>query len=246
MKSLSTENLAASSSCEQNGDGTALENVNLKIIYNKEKFDVSFNLDATVSQLKDHIQTLTGVPSSMQKIVFKGMAKDEKTLRESGFTDGAKVMVVGSKLTDVLSVNLPTKPDSKEEKSSAPTKEPLCRQKMHKKIIDKGVPPDAMPAWKNEKSPLPPEPLYGMCNKSGGKVRLTFKLETDQLWLGTKERTDKISMNSIRAVISEPIEGHEEYHIMALQLGPTEASRYWIYWVPAQYIHSIKETILGK
>ena len=53
-------------------------------------------------------------------------------------------------------------------------------------------------------------------------------------------------MNSVRGVISEPIEGHEEYHIMAIQLGPTEASRYWIYWIPAQYVDAIKETILGN
>lgn len=85
-----------------------------------------------------------------------------------------------------------------------------------------------------------------MLNKSGGKVRLTFKLEADQVWIGTKERTEKVGMQSIRAVVSEPIEGHEEYHMLAIQLGPTEASRYWIYWVPAQYVAAIKSTILGK
>ena len=61
---------------------------------------------------------------------------------------------------------------------------------------------------------LPQQPLSGMVNRSGGKVRLTFKMENDQLWIGTKERTDKIPMSSIKAVVSEPIEGHEEYHIM--------------------------------
>ncbi len=29
-----------------------------------------------------------------------------------------------------------------------------------------------------------------------------------------KERTEKIALGSIKAVISEPIKGHEEYHIM--------------------------------
>jgi len=53
-----------------------------------------------------------------------------------------------------------------------------------------------------------------MLNKHGGKVRLTFKLEVDQLWIGTKERTQKVAMNTIRHVVSEPIEGHEEYHIL--------------------------------
>jgi len=103
-----------------------------------------------------------------------------------------------------------------------------------------------MQAWRNGKVPLPVEPLNGMVNKGGGKVRLTFKLEADQVWIGTKERTEKVSMQSIRDIVSEPIEGHEEYHMLALQLGPTEASRYWIYWVPAQYVDAIKETILGS
>lgn len=61
---------------------------------------------------------------------------------------------------------------------------------------------------------LPPFPLSGMLNKSGGKVRLTFKLELDQVWIGTKERTDKIPMNSIKSIVSEPIEGFEQYHVM--------------------------------
>lgn len=45
-------------------------------------------------------------------------------------------------------------------------------------------------------------------------MRLTFKLENDQLWLSTKERTEKLPMGSIKSIVSEPIEGHEEYHIM--------------------------------
>lgn len=83
-----------------------------------------------------------------------------------------------------------------------------------------------------------------MFNKSGGKVRLTFKLEQDQLWIGTKgrlnnpersqskqlcgdsrvflffstERTEKVPMGSIKNVVSEPIEGHEDYHMMVTVL----------------------------
>lgn len=62
--------------------------------------------------------------------------------------------------------------------------------------------------------PLPDFPLSGMLNKTGGKVRLTFKLEQDQLWIGTKERTDKIPMNSIKGVHNEPIHDHPEYHMV--------------------------------
>lgn len=53
-----------------------------------------------------------------------------------------------------------------------------------------------------------------MLNKHGGKVRLTFKLEQDQVWLGTRERTEKLGMSSIKGVASEPIEGFEHYHLL--------------------------------
>ncbi|KAL6422303.1 hypothetical protein ACFW04_010571 [Cataglyphis niger] len=222
------------------------ENINFTVIYNKQKISVNFSLDGTVAELKTHLQKIISVPQAMQKVMFKGLAKDDQTLRNLGITKGAKVMIVGSKLDDVLAVSIPTKQDLIDEAVSSVSKEPLSQQKVHRKVLDKGIPEDVMPGILDSKEPLPEFPLAGMLNKSGGKVRLTFKLEQDQLWIGTKERTDKIPMNSIKGVHSEPIHDHPEYHIMAIQLGTTEASRYWIYWVPAQYISAIKDAILGK
>ena len=46
----------------------------------------------------------------MQKVMIRGLARDDKTLRQLGVASGAKVMVVGSTLNDVLSV---AKPDTK-------------------------------------------------------------------------------------------------------------------------------------
>ncbi|KAI9146075.1 hypothetical protein BKA69DRAFT_1047235 [Paraphysoderma sedebokerense] len=93
---------------------------------------------------------------------------------------------------------------------------------------------------------LPPGSMIkGLYNKFGSKARLTFKKDLDQLWIGTTERTQKLPLNSIKSVTSQPIAGFEEYHILALQLGPTEKSNYYLYWVPAQYIDTIKEEILG-
>ncbi|KAG7171117.1 Ubiquitin domain-containing protein UBFD1-like [Homarus americanus] len=224
------------------------EAVSFKLVYNKTKYDIEFPLDGTIKQLKEHLSSIINVLPAMQKVMIKGLAKDEKTLRELGVTKGAKVMVVGSKLDDVVNVNTPKSDSSSSEKPSTTTstKEPLSKQKLHRKILDKGLPDDVMPGIKNSKDVLPSYPLSGMVNKHGGKVRLTFKLELDQIWIGTKERTEKINMNHIRQVVSEAIEGYEQYHIMGLQLGPTEASRYWIYWVPAQYVDAIRDTVLGK
>ncbi|XP_042888685.1 ubiquitin domain-containing protein UBFD1-like isoform X2 [Penaeus japonicus] len=224
------------------------EAVSFKLVYNKTKYDVEFPLDGTIKQLKEHLSSIINVLPAMQKVMIKGLAKDEKTLRELGVARGSKVMIVGSKLDDVVNVNTPKAESTSSDKpsTSTSTKEPLSRQKIHRKILDKGLPEDVMPGIKNNKELLPSYPLSGMLNKHGGKVRLTFKLELDQLWIGTKERTEKINMNHIRQIVSEAIEGHEQYHIMGLQLGPTEASRYWIYWVPAQYVDAIKDTVLGK
>ncbi|XP_033117825.1 ubiquitin domain-containing protein UBFD1-like [Anneissia japonica] len=231
----------------ENGSSQTSETVTFKLVYMKKNYDITYELDSKISQLKTKIQTLTEVPPAMQKLMYKGLVKDDQTLREAKVTNGAKMMMIGSTLKDVLTVNTTPSASAVASKvDTAPSKEPLSRQKLHKKVLDKGKPEDIMPGIKNKKESLPTFPISGMYNKAGGKVRLTFKLEVDQLWIGTKERTEKLKMESVKKVISEPIEGHEEYHIMALQLGPTEASRYWIYWVPAQYVDSIKDAVLGK
>ncbi|TMS14937.1 ubiquitin domain-containing protein UBFD1 isoform X1 [Larimichthys crocea] len=222
------------------------EMVDLKIIWNKNKYDLKIPVDDTGAKLKESIHSLTGLPPAMQKVMYKGLLPEDKTLREIKITNGAKIMVVGSTINDVLAVNTPKEVIQQEVKAEENKKEPLCRQKQHRKVLDKGKPDDIMPAIKGTKERLPTVPLSGMFNKSGGKVRLTFKLEQDQLWIGTKERTEKVPMGSIKNVVSEPIEDHEDYHMMAFQLGPTEASQYWVYWVPAQFVDAIKDTVLGK
>lgn len=224
------------------------EQIEFTIVFNKAKHDITFAYDATVLELKAHLERICGVPELAQKLIIKGMARDNMTLRQAGIVKGAKVMLVGSKMDDILAMKCG--PDTflntlDDKGSGQSSKEPLCMQKIHRKVLDKGIPPDAMPGIKGVKEPLPPVPLSGMLNKHGGKVRLTFKHEQDQLWIGTKERTEKLAMASIKSITSEPIKEHEEYHIMGLQLGPTEASRYWVYWVPAQYIEAIKDAVLG-
>eukprot|EP00116_Pleurobrachia_bachei_P009126 sb/3469388/ len=175
----------------------------------------------------------------MQKLMFKGLVKDEtKTLKDLKLAKNSKMMLVGTTMSDIVAVN--TKPSTSEinagTSSAATKREPLCKQKMHIKVLEKGKPEDAMQGIKGAKHSLPNTPIGGMVNKTGGKVRLTFKLAEDSLWIGTKARTEKVNMSSIRTVVSEVIEDNPEYHILGIQLGPTELSMYWIYWVPAQYV----------
>merc|ERR1719322_729980 len=246
-KATEAEDVGAPPPPDTEPEDESLEKVEFKVIFNKKKYDISLSADTDIGALKTHLQPIIDIPPAMMKVMIKGLAKDEMTLKKLGVTKGSKVMVVGSSLNDVLQVSSTPKDTPKDlstpkETSSSET----CKQKQHKKILDKGKPDDVMPGILGIKEPLPSQPLSGMVNKHGGKVRLTFKLENDQVWIGTKERTEKLPLNSIKSVVSEPIDGHKEYHIVALQLGPTEASRYWIYWVPAQYVDAIKDCILGK
>lgn len=221
--------------------------VTFKVIFMGKKHEVEMPLASTILELKRHLGTVIDVPPSLQKIMIKGLASDSKTLADLGVTRTSKVLVVGSKFDDVVGINM-DKPSARGAESTTVTTtkaEPLCTQKLHKKVLDKGPPEDLHPGVKGVKEPLPPHPLSGMLNKSGDKVRLTFKLELDQIWIGTRQRTEKVNMGSIRTIVSEPIEEKEQYHIMGLQLGTTEASRYWIYWVPAQYVDAIKSTVMG-
>lgn len=244
------------SSCDDSAKAAAAassaplgEPIDVKVVWNKTKYDVVVRPEETVLDLKTKMHELTQLPPTMQKIMFKGLCKDDRTMKDLKVSKGTKIMLVGSTLDDVLSVSTTPKAadlkDSSGSAVSAAKKEPLSKQKPHLKVTEKGPPEDVIPGLPNVKESLPPQPLSGMLNKSGGKVRLTFKLENDEVWIGTKERTDKVPMSSIKAVVSEPIDGHLGFHMVALQLGPTEASRYWIYWVPSQYVDAIKRTILG-
>lgn len=246
---LKTDEAQTSAGCtseeQQKNDESPSVEVSFKVLFNKVNYEITWEESKTISSLKQHIEGLTGVPVKMQKLMFKGLLKDNQTLVEAKITSGIKIMLIGSRVKDILSINKEVK--SVQETSTTPKvkSEPLCEQKMHKKIIDQGVPDDVMLAYKNGHEPLPAAPLNGMRNKVGHKVRLTFKLECDEVWISTKERTEKVPMSNIRKIVNEPVKGKEEYHIMGFQLGTTENSRYWIYWVPAQYVQAIRSAIIN-
>lgn len=55
-------------------------------------------------ELKAHLERICGVQQSAQKLIVKGMARDNMTLRMTGLVKGGKVMLVGSKMDDILAV----------------------------------------------------------------------------------------------------------------------------------------------
>lgn len=55
-----------------------------------------------------------------------------------------------------------------------------------------------------------------------------------------------MSVNIIYFILYLLVYEFSIFLLQGIQLGPTEASRYWIYWVPAQFVDAIKDAILGK
>lgn len=64
------------------------ESIDFKVIYNKQRISVNFPLDGTVAELKTHLQNIISVPEAMQKVMIKGLAKDDQTLRSLEVTKG--------------------------------------------------------------------------------------------------------------------------------------------------------------
>lgn len=66
------------------------EKIDFKVIFNKKKIDVNFPLNGTIAELKDYLQEVISVPRDMQKVMIKGLAKDDQTLRDLGVTNGKR------------------------------------------------------------------------------------------------------------------------------------------------------------
>jgi hypothetical protein len=247
MEGASTTETSSASAPTNDGGGEG-EKVNFTLTFKKQKYDVSWPLDDTIQNLKTHIEKLSGVPVSMQKLMLKGIIKDNsQTLRQVGFTEGAKAMLVGSTISDVVTVNIAPEQAAAAIDSEEKKQEPLCEQTKHKKIIEKGIPENAMKGYAGRNDALPDTPLVGILNNRGTPIRLTFKIWSQEIWISSKTSTQQLPFSTVRSVVSEPIKGHEEYHIMALQLGGRESenSKYFLYWVPAQYTKAIKNSIMG-
>ena len=78
----------------------------LKISQGKQTHTLSdLPLESTVSDLKAQIFSLTEIPPSLQKLIFKGKSlQDSDTLAQANLVNGAKVFLMASQSTDIAKV----------------------------------------------------------------------------------------------------------------------------------------------
>lgn len=128
--------------------------VTFKVVYAKKPYEVTLDLSCSIADLKTELYNQTGVMASMQKLCFRGYLlvllskiffetiltfvlfltgnlEDKKTLEESGIKTGVKIMMIGSKMDDIKTID-EGKPESSSKTLSKEkvTKEPLCQQKV--------------------------------------------------------------------------------------------------------------------
>lgn len=213
----------------------------------------------TVGALKECVRKVTGVTEGLRLMLRGAILKDEsRPLGAAGVRAAAKLLLVGSAASEIAGVN-----DRRGVAPVADAPAPVARgaargvlpvtlgkgvqdQPVHRRIIDAGPPADALPGVRGARDVLPAQPLTGILNGRREATRLTFKPFAQELWISTHAQTEKVPFFTVRNVMWEPIRGHEEYAVVAFQLGAldSERSRYYVYWVPVQYAQAIRNTIL--
>ncbi|KAJ1342557.1 hypothetical protein BSLG_002874 [Batrachochytrium salamandrivorans] len=203
-------------------DGIMGESISIKVVFGKAAHPIVISSANLVRDLKVALAEVTGIEPSMQKLLFKGVLRDEQIISETQLKSGSKVMMMASTAKDLLNMTTVASAPVVAAAVSVIPKVTLCSMTEHKKIIAKGKPSDSEKGIRGINLPIPPRGITGLLNSRGGKTRLIFRLELDELSISTNDNTQKVQLSSISKVISEPILEHEGYSIMGFQLGPTE------------------------
>ena len=230
---------------------TAAETIPITLTFGKSSESVQVNPSTSLLDLKQSIFERLGIQTSMKLLMAgKALKPDEATLADLGVKASSKILIMGSVASSFVPPSAPgSSSSSTTDWDTAKTidEEPPTKKKEHLKWIEKGVPEDAVPGVAGRQEPLADGVvnINGLLNSSGSKVRLTFKEEMQQLWIGSAAATQKVPYSSISKIESWPIEGKEEYSIVALSLGSGSTSKYWIYFFPSQHTAALKIRILG-
>lgn len=218
------------------------ETISFKVVFKTSIYEFTLPSTTRISSLKHEITQKSQIPFETQKLLFKGTLKDDATLKESKITHNSKVMLMASSITDIIKLNSVVQ--DKSQFNLVTVHEKWVDQISHQKIL-KLSKPGQEDCFIGHKFVIPERGLQNLLNHQGVKTRLTFKRLEKELWLSTPDRTQKLPFAGIRDVVSQK-QNEDGFFIVALKLGETEKSYYWLYWVPCQFVDAIKEEILGK
>eukprot|EP00108_Taenia_solium_P009066 TsM_001115300 transcript=TsM_001115300 gene=TsM_001115300 len=231
----------------ENSEGVA---VRLVVQHNRSKYSLELQPDCTVEDLKEKLEAITNVPVDKQKLIFRGILKNDMKIANLKLPGrDTRIMLLGAErdvsLTSYRSSDSAAESDTNRE-NEPPSEEDKETIAVHKHVIETfGKPDNAKVSLSVPATLADNETLTGLLDKKGKPLRLRFHRESCELWMATPSATYKIPLDTVKEVEHHPIVGHPGYHIMSFQLGPTRKSRFFIYWVPEQYVASIKKKALS-
>ncbi|KAL3316410.1 Ubiquitin domain-containing protein ubfd1 [Cichlidogyrus casuarinus] len=238
------------------------EEISFTLVHRKDKISFTLPKCTTIASFKDMVFEKTNIPAKYQKLICGTSSLDNDSLTFSEIklqnTNG-KIMLLGSIPEDIQKVQesqkINSRSDEKKVNIQTNSSKKWFEEDMHKKVIENNQIPEesaslAIDPYSQDSSTealmlsLVDSPISGLLDKKGDKLRLTVKTDLGQLWLSTYERTNKVSLSTIKAVESQPIEKNKEFSLMYIQLGTTEKSRFFIYYVPTKICQPLKELLL--
>eukprot|EP01120_Amphizonella_sp_Union-15-10_P002980 TRINITY_DN1327_c0_g2_i1.p1 TRINITY_DN1327_c0_g2~~TRINITY_DN1327_c0_g2_i1.p1 ORF type:complete len:146 (+),score=19.83 TRINITY_DN1327_c0_g2_i1:86-523(+) len=128
---------------------TSPQPIELIFKYSHKTFTIETTQEATLGELRQLLHKQTEVAPALQKIMFKGKAlsNDSTKLTEFKLRNKEKLLLVGSSIQEVLKVA--EQSEQTTETSKDDEKVYLSDLPQHKKIIEKGVPEEAIKGFRN-------------------------------------------------------------------------------------------------
>lgn len=169
------------------------------------------------------------------------------TLAELGLKPASRFMLIGTTDQEVAeaSRDLPKFIEEGQiyvEKVKPPDEE----NPEERKIIEKGLPSDVMPVLPGRQRIT--QPISGLLNNIGAKVRITLKFDQDEIWMSSPARTQKLSFAQIASVSSRPIRQHPGYLLVVSPTQYLHLSEHQVlklYFFPAHFFSHFLEVIKG-
>lgn len=215
-----------------------MSEITFKVTFGKQTLPVTMPQGSTVKDLKDFLQSQTGVPSNLQKLFLKGLLKDDEALLAAlPIRPTTKILLVGSTVDDISQTSN-IRANYEEEKKIDFSGDGFSAEQQ--RIIDKG-PPAGCIAGDLFSNLDVPESIPGLYNHLGVPIRLTVKKELDEIWMVTNSNTKKVPFMVVADVSFVPIVRFPGYGVLTLNLG--KANKFNVYFFPQQFFRSFKTLV---
>ena len=206
--------------------------------------------DATVASLMERIAEDLDIPTSNQKIIYKGknLSDPASTLRSYKIGDNARILLVGTN-TPIKTAPEPvfTPPAHQglvdfSMRSPRVVRDEYLTAPPHSTIIKKGVPGGAMDGGNFQMEILPKTPFVVRDNV-GDEATLSFR--TDDIVVDSDTNHHRLFYHEISSFGIQSIPGYEQKYLAIVFHVKNQNQKIWVYFIPKQY-RGVIEQILQK